>query len=310
VQHLDGPAAGQHGVRGLDVAVHDAAVVGVLEGGQDGGGDPGRLVGVEDLLLVEDLPEGPALDVLHDDVGHVDRGAAGLGHLLLTGVVDGDDRGVVESRGGLGLAAEPGQEGGVPGEVGAQDLDRDRAPQPQVVADVHLGHTATADQLADLVAATQHLGLVRHRSAPASSTARAIGAAPTPPVSPVQSSEALSTSTAPAIRGSSAGANPVNHACAAPELPNSAVPVLPATVTPGSAAAWPEPRSTTATIISESCSAVAGLTARPSTSGSVRLIGSRSWSRTVWTRKGRMISPPLAMAAEIIATCSGVTRTS
>ncbi len=77
--------------------------------------------------------------------------------LVLAGVVDGDDRGVVQRGGGLRLAAEPGLERRVPRQVGAQHLDRDGAAQPGVAAEVHLGHAATAEQLADLVAAAQLL---------------------------------------------------------------------------------------------------------------------------------------------------------
>ena len=49
---------------------------------------------------------------------------------LLAGVVHGDDGGVVQAGGRLGLAAEAGLEGGVGGQVGPQLLDRHRASEP------------------------------------------------------------------------------------------------------------------------------------------------------------------------------------
>src|SRR5690606_19023844 len=61
------------------------------------------------------------------------------------------------------LTAEPGLEGGVAGEVGAQDLDGDRASEPGVVADVHLGHAAASDELADLVAGREEPRCCVHR---------------------------------------------------------------------------------------------------------------------------------------------------
>ena len=87
---------------------------------------------------------------------------------LLAGVVDGDDRRVVQRRRVLRLAAEPQLERGVAGEVGAQHLDRDVPAEPQVTAAVHLGHAAVAEQLADLVPAPEEAGL-RHLSSPRSS---------------------------------------------------------------------------------------------------------------------------------------------
>ena len=58
---------------------------------------------------------------------------------------------MVQRRGRLRLAPEPGLERGVAGEVDAQDLDRDVAAEPQVAAAVHLGHAAAAEHLAELV---------------------------------------------------------------------------------------------------------------------------------------------------------------
>ena len=92
--------------------------------------------------------------------------ARGADDGVLARVVDGDDRGVVEASGGLRLAAEARLEAGVAGEVGTQDLDRDGAAKARVVADVHLGHAAAANEVADLIPAREDLRVVAHLLVP------------------------------------------------------------------------------------------------------------------------------------------------
>ena len=99
---------------------------------------------------VQQLAEGGAVHVLHHDVR--DRDPVDV---VLAGVVDGDDRGVVERGGRLGLAAEPGLEGRVAGEVGAQRLHRDGAAEPGVMGEVDLGHATAAEHRAQLVPAAE-----------------------------------------------------------------------------------------------------------------------------------------------------------
>src|SRR5699024_4064950 len=118
------------------------------------------------------------------------------------------------------------------------------------------------------------------------------------------------TTTATATCGSSAGAKAGNQACGSLSGEVCAVPVFPATSTPEIWAAWPVPDSTTETIISRSDRAVQELTARASASGLVRERTDKSELRTVFTRCGAMGMPSLALAAELIATSNGVTRTS
>ena len=115
---------------------------------------------------MQQLAQRAALDVLHDDVRQVDDAAGRLDDLLLAGVVDRDDRRVVQRGRGLRLAPEPGLERGVARQVGAQQLDGDDAAEPGVAPDVDLGHAAAAEQLADLVAVAQHVGPVVHRIHP------------------------------------------------------------------------------------------------------------------------------------------------
>src|SRR6266571_1552816 len=113
-------------------------------------------------------------------------------------------------------------------------------------------HPADGDALAKPVPAPQCDVLVdpTHRPHPlpsaASITARAMGAATCPPVASLPRLPPLSTTTATAILGSSAGAKHTNHAWGLP--PGCcAVPVLPATRTPEIWAGVPVPAWTTVT---------------------------------------------------------------
>ena len=66
---------------------------------------------------------------------------------VLAGVVDRHHRVVVEAGHRLGLAREAGLGDGVLGEVGAQQLDRDRASETDVLGREHLGHAAPAESV-------------------------------------------------------------------------------------------------------------------------------------------------------------------
>ena len=103
---------------------------------------------------MQDLFEGAAVDELHHHVG--DAG-------VFAGVEDGDDVGVVQGGGVLGLALESDEERLVTRQVGSQQFHRDVAAESQVAAAVDFCHPAVADDLADLVSAAEQAGLCRHR---------------------------------------------------------------------------------------------------------------------------------------------------
>ena len=71
---------------------------------------------------------------------------------LFAGVEDAHDGGVRHPRGGLRLLTEAHAERGVGRELRLQQLDRDLAPEAGVGADVHVGHAAAPDEVADAVA--------------------------------------------------------------------------------------------------------------------------------------------------------------
>ena len=150
VHHLDVAGPGQHHVAGLDVPVHDAVAVAVVQRPQHPVGDLQRPFRQQPPVVAQQVAQGPAVDVLHHDVGH-----RGRPDHVLAGVVDRHDAGVVERRGGLGLAAEPGLEGLVPRQVVAEGLHRDDAVETDVAGPVDLGHAAAPDDPVELVPAAE-----------------------------------------------------------------------------------------------------------------------------------------------------------
>ena len=131
----------------------------------------------------------------------------------------------------------------------------------------------------------------------------AIGAATWPPVL----WSWFSSITVTAIRGLSAGAKHTNQAVLMPSTPVSAVPVLPATRTPGICAFVPVPPVTTDSIIVVSSLAVWDEIACPSSFGFVVRSTPPPGLRILSTTYGCMTTPPLAIAAPTMAICSGVT---
>jgi hypothetical protein len=150
VHDLDLAGAGQHDVGRLDVAVDDARPVAVLQRLEDADGHLHGPLGQQLAPGVQQLAQGRAVDVLHHDVR--DRDAVDV---VLAGVVHGDDRGVVERGGRLGLPAETGLEGRIAGKVHPQRLHGDRTAQAGVMGEVHLGHATTAEHRAQLVPAAE-----------------------------------------------------------------------------------------------------------------------------------------------------------
>ena len=143
VGDLDGAVVVDDDVLGLDVAVDQALGVGLGERAQH------RLQHVErgprrkQPLLAHDVAQGLAGHVLHRQ-----EDAA----VVLALVVDGDDVGVRERRARAGLAAEPGDEALVVGEVLAHHLQGDLAVEPLVDGQVHRRHPAVGDPTEHAVA--------------------------------------------------------------------------------------------------------------------------------------------------------------
>ncbi len=129
---------------GLDVAVDDAGRMGGVERRRD-------LAEQLDRFARRQRAVGgyPSLQVAALDQPHRDDQLA----VLLAGVVDGDDVGVVEAGGEAGLAQEALAEGLVVGEVAGDHLQRHRSVERQVGGPVDDAHPAARDQRVDSIAA-------------------------------------------------------------------------------------------------------------------------------------------------------------
>ncbi len=157
VGHLDPAAGAQQHVAGLDVPVHDAPRMRRVECVRDLLGDAGRDGRRQRTSLPEGARKVAAGHQLHHDV-RPDRVLAVVEHR--------DHVGVVQLGCGLCLALEPGEEADVGAVLPAQHLDGHVATQLGVASAVDGGHATLADQLREVVAATQDVTHVSHARAP------------------------------------------------------------------------------------------------------------------------------------------------
>ena len=155
VEDLDVPVARDEQVVGLQVAVHDAALV----SGGESLRDLERVVHgllLRDRARVELPAQGLALQELHRRV----RDA-----VLRSEVEDREDVRVRQRRHGLRLALEAGQRVGILREPFGKDLDGDVAVELRVAGAVDLAHAAGAERGKDLVGAESRAGGERHFAA-------------------------------------------------------------------------------------------------------------------------------------------------
>jgi hypothetical protein len=148
VEHLDvvedTAAPREEDVVGLQVAVHDLTAVHRGERGEHLADDVHRAHQRQPALLLERLRERHPPQVLHHEVGGAVLGVAEVEHL--------DDVLVTGGRGGARLALEARDGLLVPRELGVQALERDLAPEQQVLRDVHRAHAPFSEDSRDLVA--------------------------------------------------------------------------------------------------------------------------------------------------------------
>ena len=148
IEYFCATVAGDQDVRGLDIAVHDAAAV----RGVERRGDLGRVLERrrDRHRPLRNQPVQPrAVHQLHRDERRP---------IVLVDVVDGDDVRVVERRSRTGFLDEAALAIGIGRRFGRQHLYRDRASEPGVVGGVNDAHTAAADFCANAVVRNLFVG--------------------------------------------------------------------------------------------------------------------------------------------------------
>jgi hypothetical protein len=136
-----------HDVAGLEVAVDQAATVGVGEALGQLAGEAQGAERVEGRFAVDEVGQDLPVDEVHDQVEEASLAAPEVDH--------GDQLGVAELTGEGGLLGEAGAHAGIGDQVAEEDLDREAAGEAEVAGAVDHPHRALADQLLEEVAAGQ-----------------------------------------------------------------------------------------------------------------------------------------------------------
>ena len=129
-------------VRRFDVAMDEAMAVGGVERPAELRHDAGRPLGSEAPLGADERAQVGPVDVAHDDEQHA---------VVLARVVDGEDVGVLDRGGGLGLGHEALAKVRVVGEARADDLQRDGSLEAELRRAVDDAHPAAPGQRVDAV---------------------------------------------------------------------------------------------------------------------------------------------------------------
>ncbi len=148
VQHLDEVRlivdVHDHDVLGLHVAVDDALGVSLAQGAQDLPGDPHGARRIQRSLTGQEIIEGLALQVLHDQ----EQGPV----VGLPEVDEANGVRVLEGGDGAGLFLEPRDLGEVVQEALVEDLERHGAPHGELLGPIHGPHPPPPQHAVDAVA--------------------------------------------------------------------------------------------------------------------------------------------------------------
>jgi hypothetical protein len=141
VEDLHPPVVPDHHVGGLEVAVHDAALMRRADRVGQRDGDL-QQIGERHPRFRNVLRQRLAFHELHRDEEEP---------LVFFDGVDGDDAGMVERGDGAGFAFEAGAPVGVAGRLARQHFERDLASELEVVGEKDLAHAARAERADDAV---------------------------------------------------------------------------------------------------------------------------------------------------------------
>ena len=139
VEDLHEPVEGHHDVAGFQVAMDDAGTMRAA----DGGGDLRRVIFYlgDRHVRAQQAREGPPVDVLHRDE---------IKTLVVIDLVDGDDVGMVERRGGLGFPEESFlARRRVVARIERENLECDVAIECRIARQPHLAHAALSERTLD-----------------------------------------------------------------------------------------------------------------------------------------------------------------
>ena len=138
-----------HHVGWFDIAMHEALLVGVSESIGRLRRNIHRLFDAQ-VALTHDSTQGSTGYQFHDDVSALTT--IGMIH---TGVVYGNDRGVVEAGRGNCFTTEAGDKAGIGGKMWIQDLGGYGTIQDFVMCFPHLGHAAAGEGTQQAIAVAQ-----------------------------------------------------------------------------------------------------------------------------------------------------------
>ena len=127
--------------------MHDAALVGRVKGLGDLLDDVDRAARIEGRARSDQVRERHALEQLHDQVMHAAVGDVEVEHL--------HDVRMPQGRGYLRLLPKPGERLAIPGEAGAEHLDRERPRQARVGREVDLAASPLRERAHDPVRVLQ-----------------------------------------------------------------------------------------------------------------------------------------------------------
>jgi hypothetical protein len=141
VQNLGAAAGGDEDVGRLDVAVDDARGVSRIQSVEYFHGDGAQRLHIE-RTIADALLQRRSVQKLHGDEG---------APVLLADVVDRADVRVVQRGGGARVAPEARPRARIRGELGGQELERDKPLEPRVLRPVDNSHPAAAELSHDAI---------------------------------------------------------------------------------------------------------------------------------------------------------------